>query len=55
MLVLRKILGPFVNALTDDDKYSLLYRGKLPQPIQILIYQKQNTFSQYSLHFRNLH
>ena len=47
MLMLCKILGLFVNALTDDDKYSLFYRDNLTQPIQILLSEKQNTFSQY--------
>ena len=45
--MLCKILRPFVNTLTDDDKYSLLYRDNLMQPIQILISQKQKTFSQF--------
>ena len=45
MLVLCKILRLFVNTLTDDDKYSLLYRDNLTQPIQILLSQKQKTFS----------
>ena len=31
--------------MTDDDKYSLLYRDNLTQPIQILLSQKQKTFS----------
>ena len=47
MLVLCKILGLFVNTLTDDDKYSLLYRDNLTQPIQILLSQKRKTFSQF--------
>ena len=47
MLVLCKILGLFVNTLTDDDKYSLLYRDNLTQPIQILLSQKQKTFSEF--------
>ena len=47
MLVLCKILRLFVNTLTDDDKYSLLYRDNLKQPIQILLSQKQKTFSQF--------
>ena len=47
MLVLWKILRLFVNTLTDDDKYSLLYRDNLTQPIQIQLSQKQKTFSQY--------
>ena len=44
MLVLCKILGLFVNTLTDDDKYSLLYRDNLTQQIQILLSQKPKTF-----------
>ena len=48
MLVLCKILGLLVNTLTDDDKYSLLYRGNLPQQIQILLSQKTKTFSRLS-------
>ena len=47
MLVLCKILRLFVNTLTDDDKYSLLYRDNLTQPIQILLSQKQKTFAQF--------
>ena len=46
MLVLCKILSVFVNTLTDDDKYSLLYRDNLTQQIQILLSQKEKTFSQ---------
>ena len=48
MLVLCKILGLFVNTLTDDRKYSLLYRDNLTQQMQILLYQKPETFSQLS-------
>ena len=47
MLVLCKILRLLVNTLTDDDKYSLLYRDNLTQPIQILLSKKQNTFSHF--------
>ena len=46
MLVLCKILSLFVNTLTDDDKYSLLYRDNSTQQIQILLSRKQKTFSQ---------
>ena len=46
MLVPWKFLRLFVNTLTDDDKYSLLYRENLTQPIQILLSQKPKTFSQ---------
>ena len=48
MLVLCKILGLFVNTLTDDEKYSLLYRHNLTQEIQILLSQKPKTFSKLS-------
>ena len=47
MLVLCKILRLFVNTLADDDRYSLLYRDNLTQPIQILLSQKQKTFYQF--------
>ena len=48
MLLLCKILGLFVNTLTDDGKYSLLYRHNLTQQIQILLSQKRKTFSELS-------
>ena len=48
MLVLCKILGLFVNTLTDDGKYSFLYRDNLTQQIQILLSPKPKTFSQLS-------
>ena len=47
MLVLRKILRLLVDTLTDGGKDSLLYRDNLTQPIQILLSQKQNTFSHF--------
>ena len=47
MLVLCNISRLFLNKLSDDDKYSLLYRDNLTQPIQILLSQKQKTFSQF--------
>ena len=47
MLVLCKFLRLLVKTLTDDEKYSLLYRENLTQPIQILLPQKQKTFSQF--------
>ena len=46
--MLGKILGLFVNTLTDDDKYSLLYRDNLTQQIQILLSRKPKTFSKIS-------
>ena len=45
MLVLCKISGLLVNTLTDNDKYCLLYRENLTLPIQILLSQKEKTFS----------
>ena len=46
MLVLCKILRLFVYRLTDDDKFCLLYTDNLTQAIQILLSQKQKTFSE---------
>ena len=51
MLVLCKFLGLLVKTLTDDEKYSLLYRENLTQPIQILLSEKQKSFSQFSSAF----
>ena len=45
MLVLCKILRLLVTTLIDDDKYSLLYRDNLTQPIQILLSEKEKPFS----------
>ena len=47
MLVLCIILRLFVNTLTDDEKYSLLYRDNLMQPIEILLSHKQKSFSEF--------
>ena len=47
MLVLCKILGLFVNTFSEADKYCLFYRDNLTQPIQILLSQKQKSFSQF--------
>ena len=47
MLVQCNILRLFVNPLTDDSKYSVLKRDNLIQPIQILLSQKQKSFSQF--------
>ena len=51
MLVLCKFLRLLVKTLTDDEKYSLLYRENLTQPIQILLSQKPKTFSKLSSEF----
>ena len=47
MLVLCKFLRLLVKTLTDDEKYSLLYRENLTQPIQILLSQKPKSFSHF--------
>ena len=42
-----KILRLLANTLTADDKYSLINRGILKQPIQMQLSQKEETFSDY--------
>ena len=37
----------FVNILTANDKYSLLNRDDLSQPIQMQVSQKEKKFSQF--------
>ena len=51
MLVLCKILGLFVNTLSEDDRYCLLYKDNILQPIQIILSQKQKTFSEFGSAF----
>ena len=46
-----KILRLFVNKLTADDKYSLVIRGNLTQPIQMHLSQKQKGFCQLFCQF----
>ena len=48
MLVLFKFLRLLVKTLTDDEKYSLLYRDNLTQQIHILLSQKPKTFLRLS-------
>ena len=55
MLVLCKLSGVFLNTLTDDDKYSLLYGDNLTQPIQILLSEKQKTFFEFFSAFLKIH
>ena len=47
MLVLWKTIRLFANTLIPDGKYSFLIRDKLTQPLQILLSQKQKSFSQF--------
>ena len=37
----------FLNIFTGNDKYSLINRDNLRQPIQMQLSQKQKTFSQF--------
>ena len=46
-----KVLRMFVHILTTDDKYYLLKRENLRQPIQIQLYWKEKTFSQFDSEF----
>ena len=55
ILVRGKALELVVSTLTADDKYSLLNRDNLMQPIRTQLSQKQKAFSNFLLHFRNLH
>ena len=41
----------FINTLTADEKYSLLNRDKLTQPIRMPLSQKHMAFSQFFLAF----
>ena len=45
------MLKLFVKTLTADDKYSLLNRDNLTEPIQILLSQKQTTLSRFFFAF----
>ena len=49
--MIHKILRPFVNTLTVDEKPYLLTRDNLTQTIQIKLSQKQKTFFQFVLAF----
>ena len=41
----------FVNILTGNDKYSLVNRDNLKQPIQLRLYTKEKTFSEFAFAF----
>ena len=45
--MIDKILRLFFNTLTADDKYSLLNRDSLTQPIQSQLSEKQKFFFQF--------
>ena len=42
-----KILRPLLDTLTTDDKYYLLSRDNLKQPIQMQLSKKEKQFSQF--------
>ena len=42
-----KILRLFVSTLTADNKYTVLSRDNLMEPIQMHLSQKQKTFSEF--------
>ena len=46
LLLIHKILGPFVNTMTVVDKYYLLNRDKLTQLIMVQLSQKGKDFSE---------
>ena len=46
-----QILGPFLNALTANDKYSCSNMKNLPQQFQTPLSQKQKTFSEFFIAF----
>ena len=47
LLVIWKILRLFVSTLSAIDKYSLLHRDNLMQPIQMQLCQKEKPFSPF--------
>ena len=51
VLVRRKALELFVNTLSADDKYSLLNRDNLAQPIRTQLSHKSKPFYQLRLAF----
>ena len=51
VLVTRKALELFVNTLSADDKYSLLKRDNLTQPIRMQLSQKQKPLYELLLAF----
>ena len=51
----NKVLQLFANTLTSDDKYYLLNRDNLMQPIQMHFSEKQKTFDNFFVAFSNLY
>ena len=55
VLVVSKILTPFGNTLTHNDKYSLGNREILKKPIEIEVSEELKVFSHFLLEFISLH
>ena len=51
VIVVYKILKPFVNTLSADEKYSVGNREILSQPIELQLSKKVYVFSRVFLHF----
>ena len=51
LLVIHKIIRLFVNRLIVNDNHYLLNRDNLTQPIQMILYQEQKSFSEFFLAF----
>ena len=49
--MVNKIVRLFVNTLTVDGKFYLLNKDDLTQPIQMQLYQKEKTFSEFFVAF----
>ena len=51
LLVIHKILRPFVNTLAVNDKHYRLNRDNLTRPIHVELSQKQKIFSEFFFPF----
>ena len=51
LLVIHKILRPFVNTLAVNDKHYRLNRDNLTRPIHVELSQKQKIFSEFLFAF----
>ena len=51
LLVIHKIIRLFVNRLIVNENHYLLNRDNLTQPNQMILYQKQKTFSDFFFAF----
>ena len=52
--MIYKIFAQLINTLTSYDKYYLLNKNNLTQPLQMKLSKKQKHFLTYFLHFKNL-